>query len=516
MDRSHRRKPLRILLWVALAAVGLTGLVRGGEPTGDAKPHAPYRAALIPIDGDIDNTLVASVERRIEKAIAEDYDLFIFHITSYGGGLTAGLDLATKIDRLPRRGIRTVAFVDAKAISAAALTALACQEIVMTPEAAIGDCAPIAVSATGGITPLPDVEREKLESVTRDRMESLAEEHGIPPALGAAMVTMRITVVRAKNRDTGETRYVQEDKLFDLGPTWEKDVVVDGPDTLLAVGSKKALEYGIARHIVNRLDDLYTLYPIDGELHTLPVTWSEGAVQAMNNLFLRALLVLVGLLGLYVEMHTPGFGVPGTIGLAALALLFAGSILAGNPNWLAPLVFVVGLVLLFIEVFITPGFGVMGVTGILLIVTGILLALSNLSRWPQTDFEWSRLYEALAATVGVLAVFAVLAWLLARFFPRLPILRHLVLAPSTVSDGSSRAAAAPQESTARVGEIGRATSILRPAGKARFDDRLVDVVTEGDFLAPGAAVRVVRLEGNRGVVRAVGDSPPASPTGVAP
>jgi membrane-bound serine protease (ClpP class) len=368
------------------------------------------------------------------------------------------------------------------------------------------------VSPIGGVTPLPDTEREKAESALRQRMETLAEEHGISPALGAAMVTLRIAVVRARNRDTGEVRFVEEDKLFELGPEWEKAGVVDSPDTLLTVGSKQALEYGIARHVVDRLEDLYDLYPIQGTIDLLPVTWSETAVQALNNMYVRALLVLVGLLGFYVEMHTPGFGVPGTIGLVAFGILFACSLLADYPNWLAPLLFVVGLVLLLIEVFITPGFGVLGVSGILLMVVGILLALPNLSRWPRTEFEWSRLYTSLALTAGILAVFGVMVWLLARFFPHLPILRHLVLAPSTVSDGSSRAAAAPLGAAARAVDTGKAFTDLHPAGKARFGNRLVDVVTEGDFLARGADVRVIMIQGNRVIVRSADRGEADAPT----
>lgn len=104
-----------------------------------------------------------------------------------------------------------------------------------------------------------------------------------------------------------------------------------------------------------------------------------------------------------------------------------------------------------------------------------------------------------------------MVWLLGRFFPHLPILRRLVLAPSTGSDGSSRAAAAPLGSAARVGDAGKAATDLRPAGKARFGDRLVDVVTEGDFLARDSSVRVVLIEGNRVIVRPAEDDSPDSP-----
>ena len=499
--RTRRGLAARRLAVAAAAAVlaGVWGWASGEESSPKAVER--LRAAQIPVRGMIDTALRTSVVRRAEEAVKDGCRLLVFHITSNGGMLEDGLELSRAIERLGREGVRTVAFVDAKAYSAAAITAFSCQEIVMSPESSIGDCAPILASPVGGLEPMEGPEREKIESVVRERMESLAERHGYPSALLRAMVTQRIVVVEARNAKSGEVRTVEEPNLSGLGPEWEKGEVVDSADELLTVGSQKALKYGIAQHVVQRLDDLYDLYPIEGRIVMYPVTWNEQVVVWLNHTYLKALLVLIGLLGIYIEMNTPGFGVPGTVALVAFGLLFLGSFLAGQPAYLPPILFVAGSILLGIELFVTPGFGVLGVSGLVLMGGGIVLALSGLEGLPERDFEWSALYRAAGVTAGVGVVFAVAVSVLARFFTRLPVLGQLVLGPSTGSDGSSRAAAAVQETAVHIGERGRSVTTLRPAGKARFGERLVDVVAEGDFLAADIAIEVAEVRGNRVVVR---------------
>ncbi|HUS45145.1 MAG TPA: NfeD family protein [Phycisphaerae bacterium] len=504
MTRWSGKRMLRLLGFAGVIALGLWGPVPAEEPSPEADAKA-VRAARVPMTGFIDEALRTSVVRRAKDAVADGCGLIIFHITSNGGEAGAGLELSRDLERIGREGVRTVAFVDAKAYSAAALTALSCQEIIMTPEASIGDCAPILIGPQGVAT-VEGTEREKMESVLRERMESLAEKHGYPPALTRAMVTRRIVVIEAVNKRTGETRYIEEDELFGLGPDWEKGKTVDSADELLTVGSEKAKRYGIAKHVVTSPDELYDIYLIEGRIRVYAATWGQTLVLWLNNMYLKALLVLIGLLGLYVEMTTPGFGVPGTIGLVAFGLLFAASFLAGRPDWLTPLMFVVGLALLLVELFITPGFGVLGGLGILLLVGSIILALPTFEGLPSRDVEWSELGRAVAVTAGVLVAFAVCAFALARFFPRIPVLGKLALAPSIVSDGSSHAAGARQEGGVATGDIGETVSKLHPAGKGRFSGRLLDVVTEGDFLDAHRRIEVVRVQGNRIVVQPVEDA----------
>lgn len=466
------------------------------DPSGE-----PLPTALVPVSGVIDTALRTSVARRAGEAVDDGHRLVIFHITSDGGYLDDGLELSREIERIGRQA-RTVAYVDSKAYSAAAIAAFACQEIVMSPEASIGACTPFMGSPVGGVEPMEEEVRAKIEGTIIERLESLAAKNGYPAALLKAMVAMNTVVIEARNAKTGEVRYVEEQDLFSLGPLWRKgDDVVSG-DEVLTVGADKARAYGIARHAAASVDRLYDLYPIEGRMAVYPVTWNETLVVWLNNMYFKALLVLVGLLGIYVELHTPGVGLPGAVGLTAFALVFASSFLAGRPEWLPMLMFVAGAALLAVELLVTPGFGVMGASGAMLVLASVILALpvSYMEPGSEGGVDWDALAQSLGITTGVIVLFAVTAIVLARYFPQMPVLKRLVLTGTLGMSGSSRAAAASQEQAARVGETGRTVTLLRPAGKARIGDRLADVMTDGEFLGPETPVRVVQVRGNRIVV----------------
>ncbi len=471
---------------------------------------ARLQAALIPVEGVVNPSLLTSVTRRADQAIEDGCQVLIFDVSSYGGYVTVALDLSKALERLGRKDVRTVAYVEEKAISAAAMAALSCQEIVMAPEAQIGNCAPILVGPDG-VTPLTGVEREKQESVLRDRMAHLAEKHGIPPAIGKAMVTMGIVVVKVVNKETGEVRYVEEDEMFELpeASDWEKERIVDASDEILTATGERAKELGIARHIVDDFEELTDLYSLRRPVVLYEVTTLEIVAGWINSPILKLFLFLVGLIGVYVELSTPGFGVPGTVGLLCFAMAFLAPALAGNAQWVPAVFFGVGLVLLALELFITPGFGVLGALGILSLIVGIILALPRQSpiTW-EGGVNWSTLGTSTLMTAAIVTVFLVVAAVLGRFLPHLPVLGRLVLAPSGLSDGSSRAAAARIETGLAPGQTGRTVTTLRPAGKIMIDDRLVDATTEGDFLDAGRQVEVVEVRGNRVVVAP--KAPPAS------
>ncbi|MEA3367337.1 MAG: NfeD family protein, partial [Planctomycetota bacterium] len=173
-----------------------------------------------------------------------------------------------------------------------------------------------------------------------------------------------------------------------------------------------------------------------------------------------------------------------------------------------------GAGLLAVELLVTPGFGVMGGLGAVLVLASIILALppSYMEPGAGGGVAWDALARSLGMTALVMGVFVISALALARFLPQMPLLKRLVLTETVISDGSSRAAAASQEKTTRLGETGRTTTMLRPAGKAHLGDRLVDVVTNGEFLAAGTTIRVVEVRGNRIVVAPAPDEERESET----
>ena len=196
----------------------------------------------------------------------------------------------------------------------------------------------------------------------------------------------------------------------------------------------------------------------------------------------------------------PGFGVPGVLAIVSFSLFFWSKYAAGSASALEIILFVVGLLLLALEIFVIPGFGVTGVAGILCMLAAIVLAM-NAFFLPTTGREMDRFATAVWTLTLSLVAFVGLAITAARLLPSAPVLGRIVLRPPTRDEVTPTHG--PERVRADVGEQGVVSTTLRPAGKARFGDRYVDVVAEGEFLDPGTPVHVVRVHGNRIVVKRV-------------
>ena len=222
-------------------------------------------------------------------------------------------------------------------------------------------------------------------------------------------------------------------------------------------------------------------------------TWAEAILRFLTHPVVSSLLMTIGILGIIVELRTPGFGVPGAVGIGCLALFFWGHWLVRLVGWEELLLVGAGVILLAIELFVTPGFGATGVLGITALVGGLALSLVG------AGATWAVIITALGrvAVSLLLAIAAALALL--RFLPRLPFGRRLVL--ETELAAREGFASAPETDRAWLGKRGTAVSRLRPAGIADIEGERVDVVSDGDFIDAGDPITVVRVDGNRIVVR---------------
>jgi membrane-bound serine protease (ClpP class) len=221
------------------------------------------------------------------------------------------------------------------------------------------------------------------------------------------------------------------------------------------------------------------------------------------------LLLLIGLIGLYVEFSVPGISVAGMISVLCFGLFFWSHALGGTSGWLEVMMFVLGLGCLGIELFVLPGFGVFGVTGLILMILSLVMASQDFVL-PQSTVQWNTLRNNLLIVLGAMASLIVALILQVAFVDSLPGLSRFRLeapdiepAPASDSVGSLVAGSHAIMYLPEVGQVGVADSVLRPAGKVRFADRLVDVVTEGDFLDPGTQVEVIKREGNHIIVRRI-------------
>ncbi|MFH1423050.1 MAG: NfeD family protein, partial [Planctomycetota bacterium] len=219
----------------------------------------------------------------------------------------------------------------------------------------------------------------------------------------------------------------------------------------------------------------------------------------------KGLLLAIGLLGLYVEFKTPGFGVPGTVGIACLTLVFFSSYLAGLATIIEILIIVAGVMLLALEVFVIPGFGIPGIAGLALIITGILLSFQNFT-FPKTLYEYSVLETNIIILVLDLVGVIAGAALLAKILPRTKYFSRVILSGPEVGILSGDAAVQTRGLTELVGKTGTVLTALRPTGKADVEGQYLDVVSEGDFIEKETKIRISKVEGNRVVVEPVNEN----------
>lgn len=477
-----------------------------------AKPEAPRikpvgtgnTVVFITLDGMVGDGMLHSVERRLKEAEALDPALVVFELDTYGGKLMSALEIGNLIFDLPKP--RTVAYVNDKAISAGSLISVACDEIVMQKGSELGDCG--VVDSSG-----KQVRSEKIDTVVRARFRSFCEGK-YPSALAMSMVTEDMEVVQATTRD-GKVEYLTGKEFDNLTPTERERYVttkkVVHSDELLTMTDSEAKEYGFSHATLKSRQDVLDLYGLgDRTITVLDWNWSETFVRTLDSM--GPLLLTLGILGIIIELKTPGFGFFGMAGLALVGVFFFGKYTAGLAEVWEILLFVVGVALLAVEIFITPGFGVMGVLGILAMVSSLLLSLQSFTV-PASPIQWKLFEQNLGTLGGVIVGVFVGIVLIARYLHRAPYVGRLVLpaapastAPTAVTESVSPPPSAVAEAARAkelVGRRGRATTLLRPAGRGEFDGEPLDVVTQGDYIQPGEPIEVCSVRGNRIIVRRV-------------
>lgn len=461
-------------LRTVVAALGLLALAAASPPVSaqPASAEAPMPTGLafaeplgdgpvyrITIDGMIDNALAQYVGRALSEAEAAGAALVVFRINTFGGLLDAADVIRTTV---LSADVPTVAVIDRNAASAGALIAYANDKIVFVPGASMG--AATAVDQTGEYAP------EKIQSYTRGLMRATAEATGRDPRIAEAMVDETIAVEGVS--EEGE---------------------------LLTVSSDEALRFGVADAVLPSVDaTLEALGLADREVVVHAASRAEQVLRFLGSPVMASLLMMMMLGGLYFEIQTPGVGFAGAVALVGAALFFAPHYLLGLVEAWEIALFAVGVGLILVEIFVTPGFGVFGIAGLVATLGALVVALiPNIGFSFPTDGEIARATTTLAAAL-VLTV--LLAISLGRYLPRSKRLSGLVLVPDLASAAGYTSADTVAD---LVGQHGRALTTLRPAGTAEVAGVRVDVVSEGPFVAAGSAIEVVSARGSRVVVREV-------------
>jgi len=306
-----------------------------------------------------------------------------------------------------------------------------------------------------------------------------------------------------------EWRLVTKDELDPQKWRIEDNGEVKRPGELLVLKATQAKNLSLARHVVegdpNDLRAVYTLYGLkDADVQVDRGDWLDEVREVLRHSLVAVFLVMLGVTCLILELKMPGVSLPGIVAAVCFILFFwAHSPLAGQWTWLAVLLFVLGLILLGLEIFVFPGFSVPGISGILLVL--VSLALVTLERKPETTREWIS-FGATLTTFGLsMAAAVVAAMVIAWYLPHIPYVNRMILQPQgEAGEGEEEVSSLVNpELAALLGAIGVAATPLRPAGKVQFGDEFVDVVAEGSYVVPGSRVQVIEIEGNRIVVKEV-------------
>jgi membrane-bound serine protease (ClpP class) len=505
------------LLLLLLPAGGALAQGSAGPASGPAVEPANQPAAatspaqqavssgpiyVIPIEGEINRPLMVFLRRGIEEAKKAKARSIVFAIDTFGGRVDSALQITTLIGSA--HPIQTVAYVPASPAStgvswsAGALISFSCDRIYMAPGTSMGAATPVYQTAQG-----TETAPEKAVSAVRAQMASLAEKNGYPPGVALAMVDPDVELREVYLG--GKLTVATDGEMPDLkrraareGLRLEEGRVISPKGKLLTLTAGEAQRYGVSTRTVASLEELTTLLGA-GEVRELSTTLADRIVSALTGPAVIGLLVLIGLVALYIEITTPGFGVPGTIAIICFATIFGSNALLGTVGSLELILFLVGVAMLVVEIFLIPGFGVVGITGIVLMVLALVLSQQPFT-WPRASWQWGIFLRNLR-NIGLAFVGSLVAvFVLARFFPAIRPFRRLILGSSEeAKEGYS--VQAPQEAAELVGKRGRAVTNLRPAGKAEFDGEVLAVESDGEYVEAGSPVRIVEAAGNRIVVR---------------
>ncbi len=476
-------------------------------------PQRFQNAFIIPIEGPITSTTARIVDYKATKARSQEADLVVFELDTPGGeGRAMNKIIQTIRDLKPAT---TIAWVNPQAYSAGALISLACDEIVMAsdPEAVIGDAMPILVGPQGGLAPIPKEERAKIESPIRTEVREMAEQKGYSVALCDAMVRSAMEIWLIRNEDTGELKIVDAEeweKTQDSRPTpqWVFLRTIDGPDELVTLKTDDAIHLGLVQAEVDNTEDLAGRYNIEGPVERVEHQPLDRVAIWLSHPAVTGLLTMGLLFGAYLEFKTPGLGIFGAIAVLCLVALVGGRFLIGLANVVEVALLAVGIILIVLEIFVIPGFGVAGISGMILCAVALLAMVIPNSigeiPWPQTAMDWGFFHTGLLAILLGFVGACILAAITGHYLPKAKFMSNskLLLRPGEPLEAEPQSDQSPIFKI-NVGDEGLAASALRPVGEVRFGEDLIDAISDVGMIERGRRVRVIKREGNRLVVEEV-------------
>ena len=456
----------------------------GNDKASDDRQAKVY---VVPVRDDIMPPILYVIRRGVKDAMEAEADCLIFDMETNGGRVDITEDIFDIIGKF--RG-ETVTYVNKDAYSAGAFIAVATQKIYMAPQSVIGAAAPIMMGPTGGVSEMPSTMEVKINSAIRAKIRTQAEKNGYAVDVIEAMVD------KTKKLERDKKIICQEGDILTLTNLEAEAKYGDAKTPLLSSGTVESID-----SLINELGyagaQRVDIQPLGAEELG---TWINA---------ISPLLLLIGIIGLYIEFKTPGFGVFGAIGIAALVVYFFGGYVSGlaGIEWVA--VFVLGVVLVAVELFWFSGTLIIGMVGVLCMLVALVMGMTDIypdmpwfptgegkgDSMPQVegiDFALPDFSKPIRDLMIALVLSIPVIWALAKYLPQTAFFARFA---SEAASGVESVAALAAEVDSRLGKVGEATTPLHPGGKAMFGDDMCTVVTQGEMIAVGAQVKVI---GHRG------------------
>ena len=410
-----------------------------------AAPTSGGGVLIVPISGTVDEGMAHLVERAVREAESAHASALVLDINTPGGLVSAAFEIR---DALVGSHVRTVAYVSQRAYSAGALITLATKTIVMAPGSSIGAAEPIPNDP-------------KHVSALRAEFAATATRMHRDPTLAAAMVDKTVNA-----------------------PAYKRS------GAILSFTAEEAKRAHFIDSVEPTLDAALEYAHVTGTRSTASYSWGESLARFATSPEVSGILLSLGVLGLLIEMQTL-HGIAGAIGVGSLALFFGTHVYAGFSDGVVIALAVLGVLGILLELHVFPGHGLSGALGLLALGAAVFLAFG-------AAFSVVAIQAISIAIVLSVVLFAVFV----RMAPQSAYFRRI-----TFTNVQGPEFVANRDFQGLVGHMGVATSYLRPAGVAHVDGERVDVLTEGDFLPAGSAIRVSRVQGSRVFVAPVATSP---------
>jgi membrane-bound serine protease (ClpP class) len=457
----------------------------GAAPLGQV--DSEKKVYVVPVRDDIMPPILYVIRRGVKEAMAAEADCLILDMETNGGRV----DITEEIfDIIGKFKGETVTYVNKDAYSAGAFIAVSTQKVYMAPQSVIGAAAPIMMSPTGGVSEMPSTMEVKINSAIRAKIRTQAEKNGYAVDVIEAMVDKKKKLER-----NGKT-ICEEGDILTLTNLEAEAKYGESKEPLLSSGTVESVDALIAElgyAGAQRVD----VQPLGAEQLG---TWINA---------ISPILLLIGIIGLYIEFKTPGFGVFGTIGIAALVLYFFGGYVSGlaGVEWVG--IFALGIALVAVELFLLPGTLIIGMIGVACVFVALVMGMTdiypNLPWFPTgdgggdiapqiegIDFALPDFSKPVRDMMIAFLLSIPVIWALAKFLPYTALFANFA---SEAASGVNSVAAVTAEVDSRLGQVGEATTPLHPGGKAMFGDELYTVITQGEFIAVTTAVKVI---GHRG------------------